>query len=199
MKTFFQKLTVLFFVGFIFSSCSKDSESCAPIACYNQGVANANCGCDCPTGFTGTDCSTLITPKRILVDKIRVVSFPNYKPDGSKWDIGTGSENPDIVPYFAMDSGATALFAGNSMYNVSSTGKDVYDFTPVSPIVITDLNAKYSLLLYDDDTITTPSYEFMGGWDFTIYSSELKKFPKILGIGSGNGIVKFEIYLTYEW
>jgi hypothetical protein len=199
MNNFFKKLLILFFVGFVFSACSKDADACAPIACYNKGVANANCGCDCAPGFTGADCSTLVIPKRILITKIRVSGFPNYNLAGNKWDVGNGIETPDIVPFFAKDLGKTSLFLGLTMFNVSSTGNDTYDFVPLTPIEITDYNVRYSLLLYDDDTITTPSFEYMGGWDFIIYNSEAKIFPKILSIGSGNGIVKFQIYLTYEW
>ncbi|MEO5572806.1 MAG: hypothetical protein ABIT08_07910 [Bacteroidia bacterium] len=32
------------------------------IVCYNGGVKNSSCGCDCPAGFTGTNCQTPTAP-----------------------------------------------------------------------------------------------------------------------------------------
>ena len=50
------------------SSCKKDespspssgggSTTSCTTTCQNGGTVNSNCGCDCPTGYTGTNCQT---------------------------------------------------------------------------------------------------------------------------------------------
>jgi hypothetical protein len=182
-----------------FSSCSSDSDSlCTPIPCLNGGVSNSNCGCDCPQGYTGINCANQIQPTKIKITKIRVTSFPNLKPNGSNWDaLPPGFSNPDIIPVLSSNSGATILFIGTEISDAVSNGNDIFDFIPNTPLIITSPLSQYGLTLYDKDDIS-PTLEFMGGWDFYIYNSNLG-FPTTLSIGTGNNNVKFQLTLSYEW
>ncbi len=56
------KLLLIIAVTTVFiSSCKKEdpTPSCQ-VTCNNGGTVTANCGCDCPSGFTGTNCQTKI-------------------------------------------------------------------------------------------------------------------------------------------
>ena len=192
---FFTLLTL----SFLFS-CSSDSDTetpCTPIACLNNGVSNSDCGCDCPQGFTGDNCSIQITPSKILITKIVVTKFPNLKSNGSNWDAFalTGWERPDIFPSISNSQG-NYLFAGNPINDSFSYGNDNFIFTPTAPIEITNFNNQFTIILWDDDGVNfTP--EFMGGYDFYIYQNN--GFPQILDVSTTTGSVAFKLYLSYQW
>jgi hypothetical protein len=94
------KIIALFTLVLFSSGCSSDStdDGCTPITCLNSGISNSNCGCDCPQGFTGSNCSTQIMPTSIKILKVRVKKFPNLKENGDQWDVlATGNlVRPDL-------------------------------------------------------------------------------------------------------
>lgn len=182
--------------------CSKDdsSSSCTPIECLNGGVSRADCGCDCPIGFTGPNCSTQVTPTKILITKIKVKNFPNEKPDGvTTWDdfIFTSFNSPDIFPFLTM--GSINLFQGAALQDVISNGNgtDNYTWTPSNPIQIISVNSQCTLNLYDEDA-GNPGYEYMGGFNFPIYSST-GGFPTTITLSNPTSPYKFELTLVYVW
>lgn len=183
-----------------FNSCSSDSSedvACTPIPCLNNGVSNDECGCDCPQGFAGDNCSIQITPSKILITKIVVTKFPNLKPNGNNWDAFalTGWERPDIFPSISNSQG-NYLFAGNPINDSFSYGNDNFTFTPSTPIEITNFNNQFTVILWDDDGVNfTP--EFMGGYDFYIYQNN--GFPQILEVSTSAGAVAFKLHLSYQW
>lgn len=202
MKTIIKRLSVLTVLVLLFNSCTKDSipsNACTPIACLNGGTSRADCGCDCPQGFTGTNCGTQLTPTQIKITKIRVKKFPNLKPNGSNWDtfVLPGFEKPDIFPALFPFQGTSVLFAGTPINDSFSYGNDSFDFTPTTPIVITQINQQYTLILYDDDGSTiTP--ETMGGFNFYIYNSS-GGFPNIISLNNPTSSYGFELTLSYVW
>ena len=203
MKTIIPKLLVLLLVIFL-SSCSSDSPTpCVPISCLNGGTSTPDCGCNCPQGYTGSDCSTQITPTKITITKIRVKKFPNLKPNGSNWDtfVSAGYEKPDIFPALFPFEGTSVIYMGTPIINDSfSYGVDTFDFMPTTPIVITQISQQYILVLYDDDsTIINPnSSELMGGFNFYIYSST-GGFPTTMDLKSPTSDYGFELTLSYVW
>ena len=186
----------------MFFGCSKDdsSSSCTPIACLNGGVSTPDCGCDCPIGFTGPNCSTQVTPTKILITKIKVKNFPNKKPDGvTTWDdfIFTSYNSPDIFPFLTL--GSITLFQGSDFQDAISNGNGTDNFTwiPSTPIEIVAINSQLTLDLYDKDA-GTPGYEFMGGFNFYIYDST-GGFPTTITLSTLTSPYKFELTVSYVW
>jgi hypothetical protein len=198
------KITAFVLLTLNFLGCSSDSsdDSCTPIACLNNGISNSNCGCDCPQGFTSANCSTQITPTQIKITKIRVKKFPNLKPNGSNWDVIAlpGWERPDIFPALLQSQSTSLLFAGIPINDSFSYGNDTFDFTPATPIVITQVNQQFTLILYDDDstTLNPNSFETMGGFNFYIYNSN-GGFPTTIALNNSTSDYGFELTLSYVW
>jgi hypothetical protein len=204
MKTVLSRLSVLI-IAFLFFNCSSDSGDtpCVPITCLNGGTSTPECSCNCTQGYTGSDCSTQITPAKITITKIRVKKFPNLKPNGSYWDalVLPGYERPDIFPALFPYQGTPLLYMGTPIINDSfSYGNDTFDFIPTIPIVITQISQQYTLVLFDDDsTIINPnSSELMGGFNFYIYSST-GGFPTTMALNSPTSDHGFELTLSYAW
>jgi hypothetical protein len=203
MKNFIKGLSMLLIIT-LFFGCSKDdsSSSCTPITCLNGGVSRADCGCDCPQGYTGGNCGTQVTPTKIKITKIRVKKFPNLKPNGSSWDtfVLPGYERPDIFPALFPFQATSVLYAGTPINDSFSYGNDTFDFTPTTPIEITQISQQFTLVLYDDDsTITNPNaFEQMGGFNFYIYNST-GGFPTTMLLNNTTSDYGFELTLSYVW
>lgn len=181
--------------------CSSDSSTdpiCTQITCLNGGTATVNCGCNCPTGYTGTNCGTQAMPTKILINKIKVIKFPNTRPNGTAWDSSAlpPFDKPDIFPVL-FNSSNVVLFAGFPRQDVASTGNDNFSFFPSVPIEITTPTASFSLGLYDEDTSTTQ--ETMGGFFNVFIYSSTGGFPSTITVGSTADIVRFELELSYVW
>lgn len=204
MKIILKSVVFLAFI-ILTISCSSDSgsgggsTSCVPITCLNGGVSTSNCGCNCPIGFTGSNCSTQVTPTKILITKITVKNFPNKKPDNSTWDdyLLTSYNSPDIFPLLSL--GSISLYQGDIKSDVISNGNNTDNFiwTPTVPIQIISINSQHTLNLYDSDA-GTPGFEFMGGFNFIPYSST-GGFPTTLILTSSTSSYKFELSLMYVW
>lgn len=198
-----KKLIAFLVVLMLNINCSSDSNetaACTPIPCLNGGTSNANCGCDCPQGFTGANCSTQIAPTKIRITKIRVKKFPNLNTNGNNWDsfVLPGYERPDIFPVLLLSP--TVIYAGTPINDSFSYGNDTFDFTPNTPIEITQISQQYTLRLYDDDstTLNPNTFEQMGGFTFYIYNST-SGFPTVLPVTTSTSSYGFELTLSYVW
>jgi len=197
------KFSTVFILVLFFSSCSSDSsdDGCTPITCLNGGISNSNCGCDCPQGFTGSNCSTQMAPAKILISQIKVKNFPNKKPDGiTTWDsfpLTPSFNNPDIFPFLTL--GSISLFQGAAFQDVISNGNGTDNFTwiPSTPIQIVAINSQFTLVLYDEDA-GIPGYEIMGGFNFNLYNST-GGFPTTLVLSNPSSPYRFELTLSYVW
>ena len=206
MKTVLSRLSVLI-IAFLFFNCSSDSGDtpCVPITCLNGGTSTPECGCNCPQGYTGSDCSTQITPTKITITKIRVKYLPNTTTTGGYWDI-TGlnptNASPDIL--VTMDNSSfTEIYRSTTYYkNVISDGATYYDFVPSTPISITSVNSVFILNLWDYDGADS---NFNGGIDdnmgfivFNIYNS-VGGFPSTISVLDTSKSLGFELSLTYTY
>lgn len=199
MKNFISK-SVILIVFSAFLGCSSDSSNspippapCVPIICKNGGTSTPDCGCNCPTGYTGTDCSTLKVPTKIVISKIRVNYFPNQN-GSSNWDT---SDAPDIFVKFGKGSGSTLelLYSSSVINNVlSNGGNTVYDFTPATPINITSPLLTYTISLYDYDS--TSADDFMGGFLF-VPNDFIYGFPTTILLKDNSKPLSFELFVTY--
>lgn len=177
-----------------FSSCSSDSESsCTPIACYNGGISNSDCGCDCPQGFTGDNCSLEVTPSKIKITKIRIKKF-----NDSAWDTFNG---PDI--YIKLYKSNSLIFTSSTYApNAIGDGSVYYDedFNPNFESNSTSIIFKMELLDYDGNDTPANSDDLMTTLYFSPFvSTEGLRFPSSFNIQDSNGQYKAEVFVTYEW
>ena len=173
------------------NSCTKEvivqQDPCANIKCLNGGTC-ANGLCNCPNGYSGSDCSKQVVPTKIRITKIDVLKFPATTPNGAGWD---PLDAPDIFPTFLK--GTTVLW-DSPTYIANALQGTTYSFTPVTPIDITAPKDLYILKLYDYDTL--PPNQDMGGIQFTPYS-DTNGFPATMTLECATCTTSFKIYLQY--
>ena len=200
MKKLFKILAFLL-LTLNFLSCSSDSSEnpCTPISCLNNGVSNSNCGCDCPTGFSGTNCGTQITPTSITITKIRVKKFPSAKPNGNWWDTFPNSDADIYVTI--QNSNLNVIYKHPTVYNDAEIiNSNFYDFIPASPLIITNVNSQYLVNLYDFDGFSNDSNnDFIGFAGVTLYSLSQTGFPTTKTLTGLSGQLEFELTLQYTW
>ena len=154
MKNLFKKIIVLS-IAMLMYGCSKDSPTsnaanCAPIACLNGGVSRPDCGCNCPQGYTGSNCGTQITPSRVTITKIRVKKFPDSD-NGDWWDTFPSSDADIYVTL--VNTSSTTIYTSPYFTNATGLGTTYYDFIPTTPITITNVTSPLSIELYDYENI----------------------------------------------
>lgn len=204
MKTVLSRLSVLI-IAFLFFNCSSDSGDtpCVPITCLNGGTSTPECGCNCPQGYTGSDCSIQITPAKITITKIRVKYFPNTDA-GSYWDTSLPTAANAYADIFVtlQNSSLTEIYRSPTYYkNVLSDGTVYYDFVPPTPISITSVNSAFVLNLWDYDGADSnfiSSDDDMGFIVFNLYSST-GGFPSTISVLDTSKSLGFELSLTYTW
>lgn len=206
MKTVLSRLSVLI-IAFLFFNCSSDSGDtpCVPISCLNGGTSTPDCGCDCPQGYTGSDCSTQVTPTKITITKIRVKYLPNTTTTEGYWDIiGLNPTNasPDIFVTM-VNSSFTEIYRSTTYYkNVISDGVTYYDFVPSTPISITSVNSVFILKLWDydgaDSNFNDDIDDNMGFVVHYVYSST-GGFPSTITVSDTTIPLSFELTLSYTW
>ena len=197
MKTLFKKSIVLLLIFTIFS-CSKDSatssSNCTPIPCLNGGVSRPDCGCNCPQGFTGANCSTQITPTKITISKVEILNYPSTDPSAitGYWD-NPPNTKPDLAIVITDIFNSTVLSdTSNVPFNDASTNT-TYTYT-YNSFQITNVNDLFKIELRDIDS--NNSYESMESTTFSIYTTN-GGFPSVIPITDGE--TKYNIYVSYTW
>jgi hypothetical protein len=204
MKTVLSRLSVLI-IAFLFFNCSSDSGNapCVPITCLNGGISTPECGCNCPQGYTGSDCSTQITPAKIIITEIRVKYFQNTDA-GSFWDASFPTAANAYADIFLtlQNSSLTEIYRSPTYYkNVLSDGTAYYDFVPANPISITSVNSGFVLNLWDYDGADSnfiSSDDDMGFVVFNLYKST-GGFPTTITVSDTTIPLSFELTLSYTW
>lgn len=162
-------------------SCSKDdslSDPCARVTCLNGGTC-ANGSCNCPTGFTGSDCGTARIPSRVIITKIVVTRYP-----------ATFETNaPDLRPKMSLNS--TQIWESDQYVDDAVSGFE-YEF--VTNISLSSPTSQYALELWDYDPFDPD--DFMGGVLFYPISGNSR--PSTRNIDAG-GNVAFRINLSYVY
>ena len=200
MKTLFKKIAVLSIAIMVFG-CSKDSAStstpCVPITCLNGGISKPDCGCSCPTGYTGANCGTQVTPTKISISKVVISNFPALKSDGSTWDwnpLNSLNNNPDIYLVF-INSSSTYFNTVANKFDDAVAGTQ-YTYTFSTPVQITNVTELENITLYNWNT--SGNDDQMGTITFTPYSST-NNFPSVITETDSSTNFQVKFYVTYTW
>lgn len=169
----------------VFNSCKKDP--CLNTTCLNGGTC-ANGQCNCPSGWSGSDCSVQVTPTKIKITKIELLKFPPTTTSGGGWDLTDG---PDL--FVKVLKGTTTLWENPTYYQNASQGIP-YSFTPSNPIEITSPKDEYIIQLWDFDTLD-PN-DLIGGIKFTPYY-DTNKFPATLTLECTTCTTSYRLYFQY--
>jgi len=185
---------------FITVSCSSDDsdDACTPIECLNGGIETVDCGCDCPEGYSGTDCSTQITPSSITILRVNVKKFPMTDENGDVWDqVAVGSStNPDLQ-LDILNANNEFIYSSEALDNRVSSGNcdDTNYFFPAVQLSGEQISSQLTFALYDEDLT---DWELMGGWQIILYSSN-NGFPNPYPIGECSDNIVFELDLEYNF
>jgi hypothetical protein len=206
MKNIISKISVLLLLVLILG-CSSENPivPCVPVTCKNGGTSTPNCGCTCPQGYTGSDCSFQVTPSKIVISKITVTAFPNLNSNGFNWDVTLPTSVnalPDI--YVKIKNSVGSDFYESSTYfkNAMADGTKPYEFIPTAPLEVTNANSIFTFQLYDydsaDSNVNDGIDDLMATKVFSIYSST-GGFPTTITITDSNIPVSFTLTLSYTW
>lgn len=206
MKTIISKISVLLLLV-LFIGCSSENSlvPCIPVTCKNGGISTSNCGCTCPQGYNGSDCSFQITPSKITITKISVTAFSNYANSGFNWDTTlptAANALPDI--YFKIVNSVGGDFYVSTTYfkNAMSDGTRTFDFVPTTPLEVTNPLSVFTFKLYDydsaDSNINDGIDDLMAEKVFSVYSMS-GGFPTTLTITDSSIPLSFKLTLSYTW
>lgn len=215
-------LTLFIFISSL-NSCDKDEptpDPCESVTCLNGGTCD-NGNCDCPDGYSGTNCETYDACYNVTclnggvcingdcdcadgysgpscADQITPSRIRISKIDVTRFpatETGGGgwdlTSGPDI--YVVLFKGDVNVWTSPIYYeNASQTS---YSFEINPPYDISSPNDQYTIRLYDWDSSDADDY--MGGIIFYPYNSN-NGFPSVLDIDA-SGNVAFDFFVSYVW
>lgn len=204
MKTIFSRITALLLFVFLLGCSSDTLVPCIPLTCKNGGVSTSNCGCTCPQGYTGLDCSIQATPSKITITKITVRTFSNYD-NGSNWDVlfpTSANATPDIYVKIKNSVGSDFYTSSTYFANAISNGTRTFDFVPATPLEVTNAFSSFTFQLFDydfaDSNINDGVDDLMATKVFSVYNPT-GGFPSTLIISDTSTLLSFELTLNYTW
>jgi hypothetical protein len=202
------------------NSCKKDP--CETVICLNGGICDDGL-CDCPDGYSGTQCETYDEcfgivclndgvclngicncpdgyagpdcSQQITPNKIKINKI--VVKDFSSTDNGAGwdlTSGADIYPEI-YDPQNNLLYSSSTYFSDANPQID-YDFDCSPSVDLTDPNAQYTIQLMDYDDIG--SDDWMGGLYFTPYYST-NGFPSVLTYSGNTNGLSFDLHVTYTW
>jgi hypothetical protein len=183
------------FLALTFNACEKDpalTDPCYNITCFNDGVC-ANGLCNCPDGYSGSDCSVELTPVSMTITRIEVTNYPATKSSGAGWDPSSGAD-----PFVVFHSGTGTTYTANdfaSSYFTDVTGQDL-TFTTGLPITVPSLSSNWSLDMWDYDSIVGDPDDLMAGVFFTPIS-QANGFPSSIDLNATG--FSATLYVTWNF
>jgi len=178
-------------------SSNSDSSSCETPTCQNGGTV-VNCECDCPLGYSGSNCATELTPSRVSIKKAIVKGFPNTN-NGSDWDLAITDPEDALADIYItfQDSNLAVIYDSPTYYeNVLANGNDFFEFTIMPNIELTNFNAPYLVNIWDYDPADED--DFMTSYGFFAYTANTD-FPNIITVVSQTNNILVDLEVEYEW
>jgi hypothetical protein len=167
----------------LFFGCQKDL--CDSVVCLNGGTC-ANGQCNCPTGYTGSDCSIEAMPTSVRINSMTLSNYPMTTTSGGGWDALAGN-GPDV--FLTVNTGTSSnrnSFVSGIYNNV--LGQSLF-YTNGLPLTLNDPNNYYTIGVWDEDT---GAYEFMTGVYF-IPNYFKTGFPATITLNTANMTVVLNV------
>lgn len=171
----------------LLSACKKD-DLCENIVCLNGGSC-VNGSCNCPTGYTGADCSQQMTPSRINITSITLLDFPTTTSSGGSWDFSNGAD-----VYLVLELNGVEVADNRSNAYTNELPPLHWSNLPTA-FEMDEPTNQYTLRVYDRDDF--PPDQYLGGINFTPYNSN-NGFPTKLTL-SCPGCIVAELKLDYDF
>ncbi len=161
------------------------------------GCSGSEDSTNCPQGFTGSDCSTKITPTKMFITKIVVNQYPLLTSNSQYWDTGedTSEFQPDIVLALTFADGTSIV---NDDIRTDSSGAATFQIVPT--LALADVNEDlilFSVLDYDGGDGSTS--DIMAQKYIQLYDNEGSVFPSVIHVVDVGQLLQAEIHVSYEW
>jgi len=194
MKNKFLSVLLVAVLISIQSGCSSSSEGCSTISCQNAGVF-IDCECDCPQGYSGTNCEIQVTPSRITITKVTVRVFPALDENTETWDASIGDDAfPDL--YFQFVKSPSDIIYDSPTFYENANVINNYEFVIDTPIQITDMASTYVISLWDYDLAGAD--DLMAAQSFFIYEDG-NDFPTTITVSDSTQPIVIDLEISYQW
>ena len=194
MKTSLATLISLMLL--IISAC-QEVDLCEGVTCFNDGYCQDGT-CICPEGYAQPACGFELTPEYVRVEKLRLLSYPTEKLNGSS---GFDSDDlPDIFIQFLLNESQPNLLQHTTDIKWDADTSIVHEYMP-------DVNfppGNYRIRLVDADTssLDDPMVDFL-----VDFYKEGQGFPKELLVegvyyttsSQTDTIGEIEVLLSYHF
>lgn len=173
-------------------SCKKECDT----TCQNGGSLTEDCGCSCPSGFTGEFCQTTIAPTSMVINRIVVEQWPYFRENGDHWDGNYGpyaesddDQDPGCSAPFIDLAGAPDLYIKLIRGSITLLRTPTQEaclmnttrqYTLSTPLVLVGLDTEHIIRLYDDDCDATDADDQIAGYTFQ---------PSVLSNGRPSSVV----------
>ena len=148
----------------------------------------------CPSGYTGANCATQITPSQIQITKVSVTNFPSVNPaGGGDWQAVEGSGYADIYPTVS-DASGNVLHDFSAVYLSAASNQNINSFTPANPIILSSALSAYTFSLYNHNALLAD--DLMGSATNVLYNP-YGAFPSTITV-TGSGVT-FVLSVKYLW
>ena len=167
-----------------FLSCTKD-DPCMNMVCLNGGACTSGV-CECPPGYTGTNCQEETAPSSMVIAKVRVTNWPQTN-NGAGWDFFDGPDLKIVI----KDGTGTDIFESQTYFEDATSGQ-VLEFIPAAIVNIPQAPITIQLWDYDDGL----GDDFLGGIIGSAYKSG-QNFPQTITFTCPTCTVSFELDVLY--
>lgn len=214
-----KQLTIFLFLSCFLLSCSKDSDPCENVNCFNGGFCKDG-NCQCPPGWFGKNCETKVDPCNnitCLNGGTCINGICNCPPGFGGSDCGTILTPKSIVlkritlvkwPTTETNGSGWDLFSGPDLFvkltktgnsNVLLSTDHATDVTPgnsqfwIQNLSLTEVNSFYTIQILDWDF--PDADDIMDNINFKLFNGT--SFPSTISVTNATSIVNLEIAYNF--